>query len=87
MSYEASNGRGFPHWRAALPSHRVERASVTRRANHLANLATPLSSPFRKNILIFRKRKPVHIFAVPSLRGAFRDRHGRGAGCGGRTEC
>ena len=24
------------------------------------------------------------MFGVPSLRGAFRDRHGRGAGCGGR---
>jgi hypothetical protein len=32
-------------WRAALPSHRVERVSVTRRANHLGYSSTPLSSP------------------------------------------
>jgi len=44
-----------------------------------------LSSPFCKNILIFRRRKSLH---SPPLsrptRGAYRDRHERGAGCGGR---
>ena len=47
--------------------------------------AKNLSSPFAKNILIFRSRESLHIFAVPSHRGAARDRHGRGAGCGGRV--
>jgi hypothetical protein len=44
-----------------------------------------LSSPFRKNILIFRRPKSV-VYPPPSrpTRGAVRDRHGRGAGCGGR---
>jgi hypothetical protein len=51
------------------------------------NLRTPLSSPFRKNILIFRRNKSVHIAAVPSHRGAARDRHERGTGCGGRRRC
>jgi hypothetical protein len=38
-----------------------------------------LSSPFRKNILIFRNRKSVYIPAIPPrTKGAFRDRHGRG---------
>jgi hypothetical protein len=35
--------------------------SVARRANHLGNLSSPVSSPFRKNILIFRKPKSVYI--------------------------
>ena len=61
---------------------------TTRRANHLGDLPTPLSSLFRENILIFRNRKSVHILGRPAPnRGAFRDRHGRGAGCGGRGEC
>ena len=45
-----------------------------------------LSSPFAKNILIFRSSESLHIFAVPSHRGAARDRHGRGTGCGGRKQ-
>jgi len=54
-------------------------------ANHFARRATPSSSPFYKNILIFRNCKSVYILAPSrsSRRGA-RDRHGRGAGCGGR---
>ena len=32
-------------------------ASATRRANHLGDFSTPLSSPFCKNILIFRSSK------------------------------
>ena len=43
-----------------------------------------LSSPLCENILVFRKTKSVHISIVPSHRGAARDRHGRGTGCGGR---
>jgi hypothetical protein len=50
-----------------------------------ANLSSPLSSPFGKNILIFRKRKSVLYIRRPAPNGgAFRDRHRRGAGCGGR---
>jgi hypothetical protein len=44
----------------------------------------PSVNLFLKNILIFRSCKSVHITVVPSHRGAARDRHGRGAGCGGR---
>ena len=37
-----------------------------------------LSSPFCKNILIFRSRKSVYIVSHPALtRGALRGRHGR----------
>ena len=37
-----------------------------------------LSSPFCKNILIFRSGKSVYIFSHPALtRGALRGRHGR----------
>jgi hypothetical protein len=37
-----------------------------------------LSSPARKNILIFRNRKSVYIVSHPALtRGALRGRHGR----------
>jgi len=53
----------------------------TRRANHPKSP----SSPCGKNILIFRNGKSVYISSHPvPLRGAFRERHGRGAGCGGR---
>jgi hypothetical protein len=47
-----------------------------------------LSSPARKNILIFRIPKSlVYGFRPVPLRGAARDRHGRGAGCDGRGGC
>jgi hypothetical protein len=44
--------------------------------------------PFCKNILIYRNSKWVYIpnYPVPP-RGAIRDRHVRGAGCGGRGGC
>ena len=52
------------------------------------NKVTWLSSPFWKNILIFRRRKSVLYLALSRpTRGAARDRHGRGAGCGGRGRC
>src|SRR6202166_1445824 len=45
-----------------------------------------LSSPRVKNISLFPKPKSVVVFAPSrSSRGAFRERHGRGAGCGGRN--
>src|ERR1700722_17631706 len=47
-------------------------------------LADFVSSPFCKNILFFRIPKSVYILRRPPHRGAYRDRHGRGAGCGGR---
>src|SRR6202035_435501 len=44
-----------------------------------------LSSPFCKNILVFRRPKSVVYLSPsrPTQRGGSR-RHGRGAGCGGR---
>ena len=51
---------------------------TTRRANHLDNCPLPLSSPFWKNILIFRTRKSVHkSHRLVPTRGALRGRHGR----------
>jgi hypothetical protein len=51
----------------------------------LCALLVCLSSPFHKNILIFRNPKSL-VYFQPSCptRGAVRDRHGRGSGCGGR---
>jgi len=47
-----------------------------------------LSSPLAKNILVFRRRKSPYICRRPvPNRGAARDRHERGAGCGGRWRC
>ena len=44
-----------------------------------------LSSPFAKNILVFRRGKSLLYPRRPvPLRGAFRDRHECGTGCGGR---
>ena len=44
-----------------------------------------LSSPLRKNILVFRRPKSlVYPLLFRPTGGAYRDRHGRGAGCGGR---
>ena len=47
--------------------------------------ADRVSSPSVKNILIFRNAKSL-VYSQPSrpTRGAYRDRHGRGTGCGGR---
>ncbi len=39
--------------------------ATTRRANHLGDLSTPLSSPFCKNILVFRNGKSVLCRAIP----------------------
>jgi hypothetical protein len=64
----------------SLPRSSPRKAGLqkgTRRANHLGDFSTPLSSRSRKNILIFRNRKSLHIFDVPALQGAFRGRHGR----------
>ena len=49
------------------------------RANHQKP-----SSPFCKNILIFRRRKSPYIPPRPVPTEGRRDRHERGAGCGGR---
>jgi hypothetical protein len=47
--------------------------------------ATPPSSPFRKNISLRRLVETDLLIRHPvPIRGAFRDRHGRGLGCGGR---
>jgi hypothetical protein len=43
-----------------------------------------VSSPLCKNISVFPKCKSGYMFTVLSHRGAARDRHGRGTGCGGR---
>jgi hypothetical protein len=64
---------------------RGARVILTRRANQRGRLATPLSSPVYKNIPVFAEPKslPYSLLSRPE-RGATRDRHGRGAGCGGR---
>jgi hypothetical protein len=47
-----------------------------------------VSSPFCKNISVFQKYKSGYMIRHPApLRGAFRERHERGAGCGGRGWC
>ena len=52
----------------------------TRRANHFG-LSEFVSSPSRKNISVFRKRKTGYINSHPvPLRGALRNGHQRGAG-------
>jgi hypothetical protein len=44
-----------------------------------------LSSPITKNILLRRwVETAIHQANPVPIRGAFRDRHGRGMGCGGR---
>ena len=44
-----------------------------------------VSSPFRKNISVFTHPKShLELFASHPTTGAYRDRHGRGMGCGGR---
>jgi hypothetical protein len=61
----------------SLPHQR--RRETTRRANHLGNLATPLSSPSRKNILIFRRAESLYILRRPVLpRGVSRSSRTRG---------
>src|SRR5674476_1195511 len=50
----------------------------------LRDFQNPLSSPASKNILIFRNRKSVYTSPVLLRQRGARDRHGRGAGCGGR---
>ncbi len=61
-----------------------DRNVTARRANHSSRAKT-CPAPRAKNISLFQKPKSVVVFA-PSRpdRGAFRERHGRGAGCGGR---
>jgi hypothetical protein len=63
----------YPSWserrrwvsRSAQPILR----SVARRANHLGNLSAPVSSLFRKNILIFRRPKSLYIPRRPVPQG------------------
>src|SRR6266404_2161779 len=43
-----------------------------------------VSSPEIKNILVFARPKSDAYPSRPTHRGAYRDRHGRGMGCGGR---
>jgi hypothetical protein len=44
-----------------------------------------LFSDFPKNISVFTHPKSIlELFASHPTRGAYRDRHGRGEGCGGR---
>ena len=47
-----------------------------------------MSTPLRKNIpLLFSPKSPAYPFPSRPTRGAARDRHGRGTGCGGRGRC
>ena len=68
----------------AVDTGRSMRAKTARRANQ-TSVELRLSSPFCKNILIYRIPKS-NLYRFPSrpTRGALRDRHERGAGCGGR---
>src|SRR5882757_10076939 len=45
------------------------------------------SSPFCKNISVFPKCKSVYILCRPVSQRGVAQRHGRGAGCGGRGWC
>jgi hypothetical protein len=56
-------------WQTPLISH------LTRRANHLRDLSTPLSSPFCKNILIFRRPKSLYIRSRPAPQRGVAQRH------------
>src|SRR5207249_5064536 len=55
-----------------------------RRANHFVFSEMACPAPFAKIFPFRPDPNQMHIQTVPSLRGAARDRHGRGAGCGGR---
>jgi hypothetical protein len=50
-----------------------------------SRFANSLSSPFCKNILVlFLPKSGLEVSPSRPARGAYRDRHERGAGCGGR---
>jgi hypothetical protein len=48
-------------------------------------IAKILSIAARKNISVLQKSDQVYGLPVPHRQGAYRDRHGRGAECGGRV--
>src|SRR5712672_3129732 len=64
------------------------RAITTRPAQVICpsgGLLTGVSSPLCKNISVFVPPKShLELFVSHPKRGAYRDRHGRGEGCGGR---
>jgi hypothetical protein len=73
-------------WRRVTPSGRAWRRSTpARRANHRAPREAAVSSPLGKQIPLFRSANQscIPCRLVPP-KGAARDRHERGAGCGGR---
>jgi len=76
--------RQGPAYRCAHAGYTMSHADpiARRRANQIADLAIfRLSSPFRKNILLFRTPDHPYIPAIPShTKGAFRDRHERWSG-------
>jgi len=58
---------------------------TTRRANHLRDFSTPAVNPLTKKYFCFSETKSP-LYSQPSrpTKGAYRGRHGRGAGGGGR---
>src|SRR5258706_11172394 len=66
-------------------SSSYERADFfARRANQRGFVSLPCPAPFAKIFLFFRTQITPITRAVLPHTGAYRDRHGRGVGCGGR---
>src|SRR6202167_2147088 len=74
------------HLRSGPSDHpgMTKRTQTTRRANHVAFRLSVVQSISEKYSDFPKTQITSIIHAVPPLRGAFRDRHGREAGCGGR---
>jgi hypothetical protein len=84
ISIMLDNGDGFakrsthPHDRLPHGLFNVPDGQITSPSN------CGVSSLSHKDISVFPKSKSSYMFSVLTHRGAARDRHGRGAGCGGR---
>jgi hypothetical protein len=63
---------------------------IHREVRHVSNVPFSRKAKAEKiyfgisEISLFARPKSVYIHLVPSHRGAYRDRHGRGTGCDGR---
>jgi hypothetical protein len=70
---------------APRPGHEPNLLSPPRVICPSGGLSTGVSSPICKNILVFEHPKShLELFASHPTTGAYRDRHERGMGCGGR---
>jgi hypothetical protein len=74
--------RNFP---APLAKNRGKKCELPERLGVLILAVSSLISDFPKNISVPHYPKSLlELFASHPTRGAYRDRHGRGEGCGGR---